>query len=184
MDQYAAPVVWSPTTRDHDPRHEVWVGVATDGTEVAERVDVILEALRAAGHPLVEATAHPDDILARVHDPELLAFLATAADRWREGPYADLVGQDRVVPYLFPTPAMTGGLPARPAVAVHADAGRFAYDTMTLVGPGTWPAVRAAADCALTAADLVAAGRAAGLRAVPASRATTRRGPGSVVPAT
>ncbi len=27
------------------------------------------------------------------------------------------------MPYLFPTPAMTGGLPARPAVAVHADAG-------------------------------------------------------------
>ena len=40
------------------------------------------------------------------------------------------------MPYLFPTPAMTAGLPARPAVAVHADAGRFAYDTMTLVGPG------------------------------------------------
>ncbi len=29
---------------------------------------------------------------------------------------------------------------------------------MTLIGPGTWPAARAAADCALTAADLVAAG--------------------------
>ncbi len=63
------------------------------------------------------------------------------------------------MPYLFPTPAMTGGLPARPAVAVHADAGRFAYDTMTLVGPGTWAAARAAVDCALTAADLVAAGQ-------------------------
>ncbi len=83
---------------------------------------------------------------------------ATALDRWRDGPYDELVGQDRVVPYLFPTPAMTGGLPARPAVAVHADAGRFAYDTMTLVGPGTWAAARAAVDCALTAADLVAAG--------------------------
>ncbi len=161
-----------PTTRDHDPQHEVWVGVATDGTEVAARVDVILEALRAAWTPGRRgALPHPDDVLARVHDPELLDFLATAADRWREGPYADLVGQDRVVPYLFPTPAMTGGLPARPAVAVHADAGRFAYDTMTLVGPGTWPAARAAADCALTAADLVAAGEPAGLRAVPPSRA-------------
>ena len=41
---------------------------------------------------------------------------------------------------------------------MHADAGRFAYDTMTLVGPGTWEAARAAVDCALTAADLVVAG--------------------------
>jgi acetoin utilization deacetylase AcuC-like enzyme len=53
---------------------------------------------------------------------------------------------------------MTGGVPTRRAITVHADAGRFGYDTMTLIGPGTWPAVRAAADCALTAADLVVAG--------------------------
>src|SRR3954468_17780303 len=124
MDQYAVPVVWSPTTRRHDPRHEVWVGVPTEGTEVAERVDVILAALRSAGHELVEATPHPGHALREVHDGELLEFLRTAADRWAAGPYRDLVGQDRVVPYLFPTPAMTGPLPARPAVAVHADAGR------------------------------------------------------------
>ncbi len=158
MDQYAAPVVWSATTRDHDPVHEVWVGVATEGTEVADRVDQILGALAEAGHPILEAQPHPDDVLLAVHDAELLDFLATAWTRWEQGPYGRLVGQDRVVPYLFPTPAMTGGLPARPAMAVHADAGRFAYDTMSLVGPGTWDAARAAVDCALTAADLVAGG--------------------------
>jgi len=155
MDQYAVPVVWSAETREHDPRHEIWVGVATEGTEVAARVDTILAALRDQGHRVVEAETHGDDVLAAVHDPEMLEFLQGAADRWRVGPYADLVGQERVVPYLFPTPAMTGGLPARPAVSVHADAGRFVYDTMTLVGPGTWGAARAAVDCALTAVDLV-----------------------------
>src|SRR3954449_10433548 len=158
MDQYAVPVVWSPQTRRHDPRHEVWVGVATEGTERADRVDAILDALRAAGHQLVEASRQPDHALRAVHDEVLLDFLSTAAERWAAGPYAGLVGQERVVPYLFPTPAMTGPLPARPAVAVHADAGRFAYDTMTLVGPGTWDAARAAADCAVTAAELVADG--------------------------
>lgn len=159
MHQYASPVVWSPATRDHDPRHEVWVGVPTEGTEVATRVDAILDSVEAAGHQLVEAKGHGDDALRAVHDHELLEFLATASDRWRKGPYAELVGQDRVVPYLFPTPAMTAGLPARPAVSVHADAGRFAYDTMTLIGPGTWAAARAAADCALTAAELVVQGK-------------------------
>ena len=159
MDQYAAPVVWSPATREHDPKHEIWVGVATQGTEVAARVDAILESATSAGHSIVEATDHPDDVLRAVHDPALLEFLATASDRWQEGPYDELVGQDRVVPYLFPTPAMTAGMPTRPAVSVHADAGRFAYDTMTLIGPGTWPAVRAAADCALTAVDLVVGGK-------------------------
>ena len=56
---------------------------------------------------------------------------------------------------------MTAGLPTRPAVAVHAEAGTYAYDTMTLVGPGTWEAARAAVDCAVTAADLVLAGERA-----------------------
>jgi acetoin utilization deacetylase AcuC-like enzyme len=156
MNQYALPVVWSPRTRDHDPRHEIWVGVPTEGTEVAARVDTILASLQ--GHPLVEATSHPDDALLAVHDLELVQFLRTSWERWQEGPYAALVGQERVVPYLFPTPAMTGQLPARPAAAVHADAGRFAYDTMTMVGPGTWSAARAAVDCALTAVGLVVAG--------------------------
>lgn len=158
MSQYAVPVVWSPETRRHDPQHEVWVGVATEGTERADRVDAILAALTAAGHQLVEATAQPDDALAAVHHPDLLEFLRTAAERWAAGPYAALVGQERVVPYLFPTPAMAAGLPLRAAVSVHADAGRFAYDTMTLVGPGTWEAARAAVDCAVVAATMVADG--------------------------
>ena len=158
MDQYAVPVVWAPSTREHDPRHEVWVGTATAATEVSERVDVILASLRQAGHRLFEATTAPEVAIGKVHDPELIEFLSTASQRWLRGPYADLVGQDRVVPYLFPTPAMTGGLPTRPAMAVHADAGRFAYDTMTLVGPGTWPAARAAAACAVQAAEMVTAG--------------------------
>ncbi len=158
MSQYAVPVVWSPETRLHDPRHEVWVGVSTPATEVARRVDVIVAALRDAGHRLVEPDAVSDDVLEVVHDPELLAFLRTAHDRWLDGPYGDLVGQDRVVPYLFPTPAMTGGLPARTATSVHAEAGRFGYDTMTLVGPGTWTAARAAAGCAWHAASLVSTG--------------------------
>ena len=63
----------------------------------------------------MEPDASRDDVLAAVHDAGLLALLRTAHDRWMEGPYGDLVGQDRVVPYLFPTPAMTDGLPARPA---------------------------------------------------------------------
>ncbi|MGZ4535830.1 MAG: histone deacetylase family protein [Nocardioidaceae bacterium] len=157
MSQFApVPVVWSPATRLHVPRAEIWVGVATPGTEVPERVDAILAAL--GGHPLVEAPPQDDAVLRTVHDPGMLDFLATAADRWRAGGYEELVGQDRVVPYFFPTPALTDGMPVRPAVAVHAEAGRYCYDTCTLTGPGTWEAARAAVDCALVAARTVAAG--------------------------
>jgi acetoin utilization deacetylase AcuC-like enzyme len=150
------PVVWSPETRRHEPMREVWVGVPTDGTEVPLRVDRILDAL--ADHPRVEAEAHDDDVLRRVHAPELVDHLATIHAEWMEGPYEELVGQDRVVPYVFPTAAMTQGMPATRAAATHGRAGQFGYDTMTLVGPGTWEAARAAVDCALTAADLVTRG--------------------------
>ena len=147
------PVVWSPETRRHEPMREVWVGVPTEGTEVPERVDRILTAL--AGHDLVEATSYDDEVLLRVHDPDLVEHLRTVHAAWMSGPYDELVGQDRVVPYVFPTPAMTRGMPTTRAVATHGRAGEFGYDTMTLVGPGTWEAARAAVDCALTAVALV-----------------------------
>jgi len=151
------PVVWSPTTLRHDVEQEVWVGVALPAVEVPSRVDAILAGVD--GRPLVEAGPQDDTVLREVHDPDLLDFLATAAGRWERAGYADEVGQRRVVPYLFPTPALTDGMPARVPVRVHADAGRFGYDTCTLLGPGTWEAARAAVDCALVAAGMVADGR-------------------------
>jgi acetoin utilization deacetylase AcuC-like enzyme len=152
----SVPVVWSPSTRRHEPMREVWVGVATEGTEVPERVDRILDAL--GDHERVEATEHDDGVLRRVHAPELVDHLRTIHDEWMQGPYPEVVGQDRVVPYVFPTPAMTQGMPATRASATHGRAGQYGYDTMTLVGPGTWAAARAAVDCGLTAVDLVTAG--------------------------
>jgi len=149
----SVPVVWSPTTRLHEPRHEVWVGVPTPGTEVPARVDAVLAALTA--HPLREAVPHDDELLRTVHDPGLLAFLESAAAEWAAAGYEELVGQDRVVPYFFPTPALLDGMEPSPARAVHARVGARCYDTMTLIGPGTWEAARAAVDVALTAVDLV-----------------------------
>jgi acetoin utilization deacetylase AcuC-like enzyme len=156
------PIVWSPETRRHEPRHEVWVGVPTEGTEVPLRVDAILAGVSPGPHGgqrrSVDAEPHDDSVLRSVHGPEFLDHLATSSARWLGGPYAELVGQDRVVPYFFPTPALTQGMPPHEAAAVHARTGSFCYDTMTLVGPGTWEAAVAAVDCALTAVDLVLGG--------------------------
>jgi acetoin utilization deacetylase AcuC-like enzyme len=91
--------------------------------------------------------------LLAVHDASLVDFLRGA---WTEWSIADLPS-DRVVPYVFAHRALTGSEPATPA-AVSARPGLFAYDTMTLIGPGTWEAARAAVDVALTAVDLVAGG--------------------------
>ena len=92
-----------------------------------------------------------------MHDPLLIDHLAGI---WQLGGSraARRHGRDRVVPYVFPTPGMLAGLAIRSPAAVHGRAGRFCYDTMTLVGPGSWEAIKGSADAALTAADLVGSG--------------------------
>ena len=152
------PYTWSEDCLGHDPGGEVWVGVRTPGTEVPARAERIRAALRAAGAPEVEATPHGDEPLLAVHDADLLAFLRTIWSDWESAGLPEDPGQDRVVPYVFAHRGLTGGrAPARPA-AVSARPGLYAYDTMTLVGPGTWEAARGAVDAALTAVELVVAG--------------------------
>src|SRR5581483_7463658 len=97
--------------------------------------------------------AHGDEPLLAVHDERLVAFLREVWEEWA----AAGLPSDRVVPYVFAHRSLTAGAPATPS-AVWARPGLFAYDTMTLVGPGTWRAARAAVDVALTAVDLVTAG--------------------------
>ncbi len=152
------PVVWSADCLRHEPAGEVWLGVRDPGTEVPGRALVLREALAAAGAPVVPARPHDDEVLRAVHDPELLDHLAGIWAEWEAAGLPAGHGRDRVVPYLFPTAGLLAGLPLRVPAAPHARAGLFCYDTMTLVGPGSWAAIRGAVDAALTAADLVAAG--------------------------
>jgi acetoin utilization deacetylase AcuC-like enzyme len=150
------PYVWSDRHRAHEPGGEVWVGVRTPGTELPERAGRIRAALAAAGLREVPAALHPDAVALALHAPELVGWLRRAWADWAASGLPEDPGQDRVVPYLFAHPALLGGLPLRTPAAVAARAGRFVYDTMTLIGPGTWEAARAAVDVALTGADLVA----------------------------
>jgi acetoin utilization deacetylase AcuC-like enzyme len=155
------PAVWADECLAHVPDAEIWLGVRTPGTELPERATVIREAVVAAGARLVPAASHGDEALELVHDKGFLDHLCGVYAAWERAGFPTDPGQDRVVPYVFPTAAMLAGMPVRVPAAIHARAGLYCYDTMTLVGPGTWTAARAAVDAALTAADLVAAGEPA-----------------------
>jgi acetoin utilization deacetylase AcuC-like enzyme len=159
------PVVWSERHRLHEPGGEIWVGVRTPGTELPERADRIRAEL--AGARFVEAAPQDDAAALAVHDRELLDYLARAWKEWQAAGLTEDPGQDRVVPYLFPHPDLFPGFGPVAPVAAGARAGQFAYDTMTLIGPGTWEAARAAVAAAVTAADLVLDGE-------PAAYACTR----------
>jgi acetoin utilization deacetylase AcuC-like enzyme len=168
------PVVWSEDCLRHEPGGEVWLGEREPGTELPARAVVLRDALTEAGAPLVAAQPHGDEVLRMVHDPGLVNHLAGAWDQWQAAGLETEYHRDRVVPYVFPTPAMLDGLPLFDPPAIHGRAGRYCYDTMTLLGPGSWAAIRAAADAALTAADLVSAGhgRAYALCRPPGHHAT------------
>ena len=153
------PVVWSEACLLHEPKGEVWVGVTIEGTEIPERARVIRAALEGAGATVTNAEAHDDSVLDAVHERGLVDWLKGSMDEWVADGFPTNPGQDRVVPYVFPTQAMLAGMPLRRPPAVHGRAGMYGYDTMTLVGPGTWEAARGAVDAALTAVDLVASGR-------------------------
>src|SRR5580693_7844282 len=127
------PVVWSADCLRHEPAGEVWVGVREPGTELPDRALVLRAALEAAGATVLDASPHDDTILRTVHDPRLVDHLAGIWADWDQAGLPADYGRDRVVPYLFPTGA-------------------------TLVGPGSWAAIRGSVDAALTAAGLVSSG--------------------------
>lgn len=147
------PVVAGDAHRAHDPPYEVNYGeVVRPVYERVERAERIRDALAAAGHPLVEPTPHGIEPLLAVHEPSLLRFLERGWAAWR----AD-GGPEVLIPDSFPIPRLArgggrdlGGGVGRP--------GWFCFDTATPMVAGSFTAALAAADAALTAADLVAAG--------------------------
>ena len=152
------PVTWSDTHRLHAPETGVWVGIAIDADELPARANRIRATLEEACARVVDTEPHADDALLAVHDAGLVEFLRTAWTSWAEAGMPEDAGQRDVVGYIFPTPGLLAGLEPRLPRALSARTGAWCFDTMTVVGEGTWAAARAAVDTALTAADLVLAG--------------------------
>src|SRR5215218_8118471 len=147
------PVVAGDAHRAHDPPYEVNLGeVVRPVYERVERAERLRAALAAAGHPLVPPAGHgPAPILA-VHEPALVGFLEEAWPAWRAAG-----GPEVLIPDSFPNPRLArgggrdlGGATGRP--------GWFCFDTATPLVAGSYAAAVAAADVALTGADLVAGG--------------------------
>ena len=124
------------------PGAEIWVGVRTPGTELPERATRIEERCVAPGTG-GRRRRHDDDVLLRVHDPRLVEHLRTVWAAGSRPASRSSPARTASCPTSFPTAGMLDGLPEREPTAVHAAAGRWCYDTMTLVGPGTWEAGRA-----------------------------------------
>jgi acetoin utilization deacetylase AcuC-like enzyme len=150
------PVVAGEAHRGHDPAYEVNYGeVVRPPYERPERAERLRDALAAAGHPLVAPVPHgPGPVLA-VHEPALVEFLEQAWPAWRAAG-----GPEVLIPDTFAIGRLARGGGRDPAGGTGRP-GWFCFDTATPLVAGSFAAALAAADAALTAADLVAGGEPA-----------------------
>ena len=158
--------VWSDASLAHDPGGEVWIGLPIEGDETPPRGEAMRRAIEAAELPIVDPNQHRDEAIAAVHDPGMLAYLASAYDEWEAAGYPDEHGQDRVVAYAFRHPGAFDHVTPRVPASRAARAGIYCMDTCTTLGPGSYRGIRYAVDAALTAADLVLDGADAAYAAV------------------
>jgi len=142
--------IHSPLHTLHDGGMELHRGELVPCFEMPARVDHILAAIARAGWAVEAPREYDDAVLARVHDADYLAFLRGAYAEWQ----AD--GRDGfMLPGAFPARGMRRD---HVPTGLHARLGYYAFDAGSPIVQGTWRAARASAFCALTAADLVAAG--------------------------
>ena len=143
-------IIHSPLHALHDGGMELHRGELVPCFEMPSRVDHILAAIARAGWTVQAPREYDDAVLSGVHDADYLAFLRGAHDAWRaEG------REGFMLPGAFPARGMRRD---RVPTGLHARLGYYTFDAGSPIVAGTWQAAQAAAHCALTAADLVAAG--------------------------
>ena len=145
-------VVATDLHRAHHPSSEFVLGQVVPAFEVPERAERILEAVREA-HPVIQPAEHGRRPLEQVHDPAYLDHLATA--------WSDWVAEGGEGPLVADTFALGGVAAGRTPGGAEARVGAYTFDASTPILEGTWPAALAAADCALTGADLLLGGERA-----------------------
>lgn len=138
----------------HHGRHEMFRGRLVPCFEVPDRADFVLREWQARGLGAAEQAPRCDDaLLAKVHAPRYLDFLAGAWDEWVALDAAN-AQQDAIPSYWpirsFRTDVLPASFPAR--------LGLFSFDAGSPLTAGTWAAARAGADCAHAAAQALLQG--------------------------
>ena len=130
--------------RAHDPQHFVLRGVTKTNLDAVGRIDALLTGAKAGGHAVTAPCAQADlpALLAGVHTPEYLRFLATAYERW-----AHLSGASAEVVANTHPDRRRASYPA----SVVGQAGWHMADTGCPLGRDSWSSISAAANTAVAA---------------------------------
>lgn len=146
--------IFSPAHEGHAGQLELVAGELVPGFEKPSRARFIHDRIGAVGlGPILPPVAHGLEAAKRVHRPDYVDFLPTVWQAWTAAGRAGTA-----LPFTWPTRGLRGDVP--PA-AIEALLGYYSFDGGAGFVAGTWDAIKASCDVALTAAGLVAAGERA-----------------------
>ena len=134
----------------HFPKGEIYGGELIRPFECPERVDFILDRMKAVGFPVPRA---PDAFglgpVLEIHDRAYLEFLRTCYAQWKaEGFDGDAIAT------MWPSRSTGARIPDY----VDGKLGYYALAAESAIAEGTWEAATASADIALTAQRIVSGG--------------------------
>ena len=152
-------IVYNPDHHLHDAHHEMYRGRLVSCHETPARLDFVLEALRQRPVGwLCEPDTVSDAVLAAVHTPRYLDFLAGAWEAWVALDPANAALD--ILPSVWPVRGFRHDLAPDNFTA---RLGLHSFDAGSPIVAGTWAAARAGAACAVTAARAVSAGERSAL---------------------
>lgn len=142
--------VFSEEHRLRNARTELYGGELVQPHECPERAQFVLDRVRAVAlGDVVAPTSFGLAPVLRVHDPEFVDFLSSAARDW-----AAAGNRGEAIPDCWPARRMAQKRPT----SITGKLGYYAMAGETSITPGTWEAARTAADVALTGAERLRAG--------------------------
>ncbi len=150
---------YSETHRKHNPSFEVFDGgLRVPYLEVPERMDQILRALKEThGTEIIEPMDFGLDPIYTVHDKEYIDFLASCWTEWLESEAQDQQSSPVDKSTLLPATFALRRHPQKPT-SLLGRAGYYMMDLSACIVEGTYTAALASANCALSAAQVVANG--------------------------
>lgn len=152
-------IVHNPEHHRHDARHEMYRGRLVPCHETPDRLAFVLEALRQRPVGVLSGPEEvADAVLASVHAPRYLDFLAGAWDAWVALDPANAALD--ILPSVWPVRGFRHDVEPRNFAA---QLGLYSFDAGSPMVAGTWAAARAGAACAVTAARAVLAGEGSAL---------------------
>jgi acetoin utilization deacetylase AcuC-like enzyme len=145
--------VFDEAQRLHDPPGFIVSGQLHASPERPERVDVLLDAMRRLGGPVIAPPPVGDSVLATVHDGRYLSFMASVWARWTRMPEAGPYPASNV--HALGRPSLP---PAGYPDSVVGQCGYHLADGSCPITAHTWISARASAASAVHGAKLLLAG--------------------------